>query len=155
MVKIESANGLWMAVSLVDTLPVVTHPVTQSVHEKCRQEIFSSSELYIKPADVMIWIYFKLLVGGKAVLPYQNSCDIIVFQPPPHISIELANMRAHTYTHTDTKQSKSYGSQLLQYSEPVMACLWTTQSLEPCVGKSSWGSASNPQEHCQGLMDRG
>ena len=40
-------------------------------------------------------------------------------------------------------------------SVPKLVCLCTTQTLEPCKTKSSWGRASNPQEDCPGPMDRG
>ena len=37
-------------------------------------------------------------------------------------------------------------AQLLPPSEPALGCLYTTQVLEPCAGKSSWGRASKPAE---------
>ena len=55
------------------------------------------------------------------------------------------------------KQSlrQPYKAQLLLSSEPALGCLCTTQALGPCAGKSSWGRASNPQEDCPVLKERG
>ena len=44
-------------------------------------------------------------------------------------------------------------TQLLPPSEPVLGCLCTTQALESCVGKFTWGRASNLQEDCAGLTE--
>jgi len=46
-------------------------------------------------------------------------------------------------------------AQLLPPSERALGCLCTTQAFQPCTGKSSWGRASNPQEDCPSLTDRG
>ena len=69
----------------------------------------------------------------------------------------LITRRTHTHAHTHTKQKQSLQqpceTQLLSPSEPALGCLCTTQAIEPCAGKSSWGRASNLQD-CPGLTER-
>ena len=65
------------------------------------------------------------------------------------------------YYSCTSKQSKASGSHaehsychlVNQHWDACAVC--TTQVLEPCAGKSSGGRASNPQEDCPGLMERG
>jgi len=59
------------------------------------------------------------------------------------------------HRHTHRAKAKPTAAMLLPPSEPALRCLCTTQALEPCAGKSSWGRASNPQEDCPHLMERG
>jgi len=42
-------------------------------------------------------------------------------------------------------QAKPHAEQSLVSSKPELELLYTTQALEPCAGKSSWGKSSNPQ----------
>ena len=62
-------------------------------------------------------------------------------------------MNTYICPYKDLRQCKTKpcGTQLP--IEPALGCLCTTQTLEPCAGKSSWGRASNPQEDCPGLME--
>ena len=52
-----------------------------------------------------------------------------------------------------TQKAKSLAAVLTQLLPPWDAC--APQTLEPCVGKSSWDRASNQQEDCPGLTERG
>ena len=55
----------------------------------------------------------------------------------------------HTHAHEHTHKAKPTAIAIQQ------RYLCTTQALEPCAGKSSWGRTSNPQEDCTGLTERG
>ena len=60
-----------------------------------------------------------------------------------------------THTHTRTHAHKAYNSCVEHsYCCPALGCLCTTQELEPCAGKSSWGRTSNTQEDWSGLTER-
>ena len=80
-----------------------------------------------------------------------------------HYKHTLHYTRAHTHTHTPhyamhtthTKQSIWQMCDCHPVHEPALRCLCTTQELEPCTGNSSLGRASNPQEDCPGLTERG
>ena len=64
----------------------------------------------------------------------------------------------HINTHTQ-KPSKAYGSHMKHSYCRLMNQHWNAcaplKMLEPCAGKSSWGRASNPQEDCPALTERG
>ena len=65
----------------------------------------------------------------------------------------------HTHTHTHT-QNKAYSNhvkhsycRLVKQHWDIHLC--TTEAFQPYAGKSSWGRASNQQEDCPSLTDRG
>ena len=98
---------------------------------------------------------FKPLLGGTMCTDdfYEgknSDMSCVLFDPPPlhtHTHNTHTHTHTHTHIHTQAKQSlrQPYETQLLPPSEPALGCLCTTQALEPCAGKSSWGRASNPQ----------
>ena len=66
--------------------------------------------------------------------------------------IHCTHTRACTHTHTQAKPIpvECPVNQYCDAHAPLRS-----QAIQPCAGKFSWDRASNPQEDCPGLMDRG
>ena len=60
-----------------------------------------------------------------------------------------------TSLHTNPTAAMRDTAVAAQQTSTSKGCLCTTQALEPFVGKFSWGRASNLQDDCPGLTERG
>ena len=60
-------------------------------------------------------------------------------------------LHACTHTHKKAKPTAAIQNTAIVPSKPALC---TTQVLEPCAGRFSWGRASNPKENCLSLTER-